>query len=258
MKYRSARTDMAREIYEDEWDSIILRDDEIKFSGGGFRIEEILVDEDGGRYVTLTSSKLLSKLTIGESLLLAEVLAKELRALCGRSARVTVVGIGNRDMTVDSLGVRTAEFVSPLADEPSLTVMIPGTEAATGIPTFESVKAIAACIAPSTVIAVDALAARDPLRLGSSVQLSNLGITPGAGLGRRSGGLSRKTLGIPVISIGVPTVIASDILTGKTDDEDSTAERYYVALSETDAVVDNAARIIARAIEKAFEKKDYN
>ena len=60
---------------------------------------------------------------------------------------------------------------------------------------------------PDAVIAVDAVAAREPGRLCRTVQLSTAGIVPGSGVGNARSGISRETLGIPVLAVGVPTVM---------------------------------------------------
>ena len=57
------------------------------------------------------------------------------------------------------------------------------------------------------LIAIDALAAGDPERVGTTVQICDSGISPGSGVSNRRKELSRRTLGIPVIAIGVPTVV---------------------------------------------------
>jgi spore protease len=44
-------------------------------------------------------------------------------------------------------------------------------------------------------------------RLCRTIQLSNTGIVPGAGVGHRREALNKETLGVPVIAVGVPTVV---------------------------------------------------
>ena len=54
---------------------------------------------------------------------------------------------------------------------------------------------------------VDALASRKLSRLGKTIQLSDTGISPGAGVGNNRARIDEETLGIPVIAIGIPTVV---------------------------------------------------
>lgn len=62
------------------------------------------------------------------------------------------------------------------------------------------------------MIVIDALASRSIERISSTVQLSDTGIVPGAGVGNTRNEISQKTLGIPVIAIGIPTVVETAVL----------------------------------------------
>ena len=77
----------------------------------------------------------------------------------------------------------------------------------TGIETAEIVRAISAELRPAAIIAVDALACNDISRLGTTIQLTDTGISPGSGVSNRRMELSEKLFGIPVIAVGVPTVV---------------------------------------------------
>ena len=77
----------------------------------------------------------------------------------------------------------------------------------TGIETIEIIKGVVEKIKPAAVIAIDALASRSTARVGTTIQISDTGIEPGAGVGNRRKGITEETLDIPVIAVGVPTVI---------------------------------------------------
>ena len=83
----------------------------------------------------------------------------------------------------------------------------PGVLGNTGIETIEIIKGVVDKIKPGAVIAIDALASRSAARVGTTLQISDTGIEPGAGVGNRRKGITEKTLDIPVIAVGVPTVI---------------------------------------------------
>ncbi len=55
----------------------------------------------------------------------------------------------------------------------------------TGIESGEAVFGIVQQVKPAVVIAVDTLAAGDPARMATTVQLGNTGIAPGGGVGNR-------------------------------------------------------------------------
>ena len=72
---------------------------------------------------------------------------------------------------------------------------------------MEIVKGIVENIKPKLIIVIDSLCSKSIERISSTVQLSDTGIVPGAGVGNTRNEISIKTLGIPVIAIGVPMVV---------------------------------------------------
>ncbi len=93
-----------------------------------------------------------------------------------------------------------------------VSAVAPGVLGTTGIETLEILKGIVDNIHPKLIIVIDALASRSIERISSTVQLSDTGIVPGAGVGNTRAELSVKTLGIPVIAIGIPTVVETAVL----------------------------------------------
>lgn len=129
---------------------------------------------------------------------------------------VLVLGLGNRQVTPDALGPRTADMVlgtRALLDSVGLSGLrrvmtaAPGVYGSTGIEAGEAVKGLVRELHPELIIAVDALCARDFTRIASTVQLSDSGIQPGSGVGNHRAELSRDSLGVPVLAIGVPMVV---------------------------------------------------
>jgi len=57
------------------------------------------------------------------------------------------------------------------------------------------------------VVAVDALASREPARICTAIQLADTGIIPGSGVHNSRAAFDRQTLGVPVVAVGVPTVV---------------------------------------------------
>ena len=73
-------------------------------------------------------------------------------------------------------------------------------------------------VKPSLVIAIDALCSRRMERVNNTIQMTDTGITPGAGIGTRRMAVDEETLGVPVVAIGVPTVIDAATIAGDTID----------------------------------------
>lgn len=196
----------------------------------------------------------------------------------GREVTVLVIGLGNWDITPDSLGPRavarimvTRHLMQMIPDQidervRSICALSPGVLGITGIETAEIIRGVVERIKPDILIAIDALAARSINRLGTTVQLSDAGIHPGSGVGNHRMALNRETLGIPVLSIGVPLVvyagtIARDVIetlggiqeSQQIDDAveqvlHGTDMELMVTPKEVDQLVEDASRIVATGI----------
>lgn len=179
-----------------------------------------------GRYVTVDAPELLDRpreLARG----IAEAAANELSAMLERekSDRILVIGLGNREVTPDSLGPRVIdellitrhvkEFLPEIFEFPvrSVAALAPGVMGTTGIETLEIIKGMISRIQPSLLIVIDSLASRRAARISTTIQISDAGIEPGSGVGNVRAGINRNSIGIPVISIGVPMVVYASTIT---------------------------------------------
>lgn len=172
-----------------------------------------------GRYATLTFSA--ANLLGGEALTaLEERLMTLLLDTVPRSAtRILIVGLGNRRLTVDSIGPKTAEAVTATAalrGTPSegllngirqLSVFCPDVFGETGMEAAGLVKSAVSLTRAEAVIAIDAMASSHPKHLLRAIELADTGTVPGAGVGNRRAPLSRDTVGVPVTAIGIPTMM---------------------------------------------------
>ncbi len=182
-----------------------------------------------GTYVTIESDAMTDACgSARESILLSisEQLQKMIKGM--KQKNVLVVGLGNRDVTSDSLGPRMMDALivtRHLRQEfgvhfmrknkyGCVSAIAPGVMAQTGIETYELLKCVVDQIEPDLVVAVDALASRSVRRLCTTVQITDTGIAPGAGVGNRRKALTCKSLGVPVVAIGVPTVVDAGTIIG--------------------------------------------
>ena len=141
---------------------------------------------------------------------------------------VMVVGLGNRDVTVDALGPNVVdnltitrhmmkEYGKAAFDKKKVHMvsgLVPGVMAKTGMESQEIIKGVVEKTKPDVVIVVDALAARSTRRLNRTIQLTNTGIHPGSGVGNHRNAITEEALGVPVIAIGVPTVVDAATIVG--------------------------------------------
>ena len=175
-----------------------------------------------GNYITIDVKKL--KLAGEDDIQKAsEVVSKELRNLIDKHIQkqeeILVVGLGNVYVTPDSLGPKVINeidvtrhlinYLPQYVEEGTRPVcaVAPGVLGTTGIETMEILKGIVDNTKPKLVMVIDALASRSIERISSTIQISDTGIVPGAGVGNTRKEISQSTLGIPVIAIGVPTVV---------------------------------------------------
>lgn len=174
---------------------------------------ERAIGKPAGEYVTVSFGRLW--LADEEQQRLAEeVIADELRRMAERAApgagSVLVAGLGNRQLTVDAIGPDTVEGITVTRhlreSEPALfealgqkcvSALSPGVLGQTGMESAALLESAVKETGAGLVIAVDALAARSPDRLCSTVQLTDAGICPGSGVGNARRAVSAETLGVP-------------------------------------------------------------
>ncbi len=121
---------------------------------------------------------------------------------------------------------------------------------------MEIIKGIVDNIKPKLIIVIDSLCSKSIERISSTVQLSDTGIVPGAGVGNKRNEISINTLGIPVIAIGVPMVV--DVATIAVDSIDIFLEKLQND-GETNEYLDKIKNVDKyNMIKEALIPKDYN
>ncbi len=276
------RTDLAieaQELFESSTEgqtslSGVIASEEIE---DGFSIHRVdIVDKEGatalgkpcGTYFTLTTTPFTTReehsFPQGVDIL-GKLLSTLLQDL-PPTAPVLVVGLGNRAITPDALGplvwehtLITRHLVTGAAEHfgemRSVSAIAPGVLGTTGVETGEVVSSLVQSLAPSCVIAVDALASRSVERLCNTVQLSDTGISPGSGVGNHRSALNWETLGIPVIAIGVPTVVDGGTLAADLLDLDvppQQTQSLFVTPRDIDRQVADFAKFIGYGINTAL------
>ena len=236
-----------------------------------------LLKKPVGTYITVELPPLTDSIRDTDSRVKA--LSEEIRRLLPVNGLVLIAGLGNVEITPDALGPKAASKVlatrhiqgeiarsTGLDKLRAVAVVNTGVTGQTGIETGELLQGVIKNIRPSAVIAVDALASRRLERLGCTVQISDTGIAPGAGVGNRRIRIDQDTMGVPVIAVGVPTVV--DALTLAFDLLDISDEKEGRELSdavspqgrsmvvtpkEIDLLIDRAAHLISLAINMALQ-----
>lgn len=238
-----------------------------------------------GNYITIE----VPGLKLGDPQLHAEVskiLAAEIKKMIPQGpGPALVVGLGNWNVTPDSLGPKTVG--QTLATRHMIQIMpeqidkrlrpvctiAPGVLGTTGIESGEIVKGVVDNVRPKVVIAIDSLASLKTERIGTSIQLADTGISPGGGIGNRRPGLSQENLGVPVLAIGIPLVVyAATIVadaveatlkenlvyknTGGLQDVKNAAQNnmgnLVVTPKEIDGLIDDTSKVVADSLNLAL------
>ena len=207
-----------------------------------------------------------------------KTIGKEIRRLLPVNGLLLVAGLGNENITPDSLGPKTGGRVlatrhisGELARSSGLDRLRPVAvinTGQTGIETGEYILSVVKRIKPNAVVAIDALASRRIERLGRTVQISDAGISPGAGVGNHRTRINQETLGVPVIAIGVPTVVDARTFADDLLGADEMRRGFSYAQSqpmiviprEIDLLTERASRLLGfslnAAMQNSFELKD--
>lgn len=230
----NVRTDLAvdaRELAAKQYPDSIPGVDEEVSEKDGIKVTRlnVLTDEGSqaigrikGHYVTLEVPGLRNGDT-GLQERVTEAFAREFEdflTLIGiqKKDTVLIVGLGNWNVTPDSLGplvvenvLVTRQYFELMPDQVApgyrqISAIAPGVLGITGIESSEIVQGIVDRTKPDLIIAIDALASRSLERVNTTIQIADIGIHPGSGIGNKRRGLTKEVLGVPCIAIGVPTV----------------------------------------------------
>lgn len=162
------------------------------------------------------------------SQVVADVLSRMVKIEVQKTA--LVVGLGNWKVTPDALGPKVTEgimvtrhlkTVMPEVMDDSVRPVCsiaPGVLGITGVETVEIIRGLVQRVKPDVVICIDALAARRVERVNTTIQISDTGISPGAGVGNNRKQINEDNLGVKVIAIGVPTVVDAVTIANDTID----------------------------------------
>ena len=239
----NVRTDLAveaKEMYTEDNNSEIDGVSVEELEDEGTKITKVsILNEDGakkmgkpvGTYITLD----IPEFTAYDGGLMDDVskaLGRTLKRLINMKDDMLalVVGLGNWKVTPDALGPKVTEGimvtrhlkdVMPDVIDDSVykvAAIAPGVLGVTGVETGEIIKGLVEKIKPDVVVCIDALASRKIDRVNRTIQISDTGISPGAGVGNNRMRINEESLGVKVIAIGVPTVVDAATIANDTID----------------------------------------
>lgn len=224
----SLRTDLLIDAVE-KFENATIRVNERKEDDIVINETEVLEDNDikkKGKYVTISFNDVTDHHNF---LRVQNVFTREIKKIITslnlkQDYKTLVVGLGNRNSTPDSLGVKVCDNIivtrhlftleEASSNYGNVAVFTPNVMGNTGIEAEEIIKGIIKMIDVDLLVVVDALASSNIERVNKTIQITDTGISPGSGVGNYRKEVSKDALGIPVIAIGVPTVVdATTIVT---------------------------------------------
>lgn len=219
----SFRTDFASERVKEGLKNDVVEIEKIEEQFCDVQIIRVLKEDEimksqKGTYISIMYDELIKE-EIQQNV--SEVVTKQLSNLIKinnlEKKKCLLVGLGNRNVVADALG---SEVISKIIvtshlfkyenveeDVSNVSAIAPGVMGQTGIETFEIVEGICSNIKPDFVIIIDALATRSMDRINKMIQISDVGIAPGSGVGNHRMAINQESLGVPVFAIGVATVV---------------------------------------------------
>lgn len=171
---------------------------------------------------------------------LESVFKKELSAFLKQenllNKNVLVVGLGNSNVTSDSLGIKVVNNIN--IKENKVYALKPSVKGLTGIDTFDIINGVVKEINVDYLILIDSLKTSNLLNLNKIIQITNTFIKPGSGVNSNNKKISKETINKKIIVIGVPTVINIDNL--------------LVSEINIDDIIDKLSVVISNGINKSL------
>lgn len=221
LKNFSLRTDLLIDEVENIEEDIITKENR---KINNVEIDVIKVKEDNlvkrkGTYTTISFEDItdFKNFNIVEKIFIDELNKIINEQNLNKDYKVLVIGLGNRNSTPDSLGVKVCDNILVTRhidkldnlgeDYRSVAAFTPNVMGNTGLDAQDIIKGILTETKFDLLIIVDALASSKIERVNKTIQLTDTGIYPGSGVGNHRKEISKNTMEIPVIAIGVPTVV---------------------------------------------------
>lgn len=228
------RTDLAVETSEGKKDREELSGIRVdkKKAGDDIVITQVNIDtqkaaktagKPKGCYITIEAEQMLEE-DGGCHREVSKVFSEQLKQFLPKdysNSKILIVGLGNREVTPDALGPKVLDhlfitrhlikeygkYLLEFDKCCSVSGIVPGVMAQTGMETVEIMKGVVEETKPDFVVVIDALAARSIKRLNRTIQITDTGIVPGSGVGNYRNAINQEHLGVPVIAVGIPTVV---------------------------------------------------
>ena len=222
------RTDLAVELLDQFSKKTKVKEeviDSVKITSVLIAKEDaVKIGKADGHYMTLEFGDIRNN-NISKKVI--DILKDKLKLFVKNKNKILIVGLGNDKSTPDALGPLTLKYIlvnAPLIDmgysndSVKTYAFEPSVMGKTGIETSDIIKLLVGHIKPDLVLIVDALASSSVERLNHTIQINNVGIMPGSGVGNKRKEITKNNLGVDIVALGVPTVVDSATIVSDTID----------------------------------------
>ena len=222
------RTDLAVELLDQFSKKTKVKEeviDSVKITSVLIAKEDaVKIGKADGHYMTLEFGDIRDN-NISKKVI--DILKDKLKLFVKNKNKILIVGLGNDKSTPDALGPLTLKYIlvnAPLIDmgysndSVKTYAFEPSVMGKTGIETSDIIKLLVGHIKPDLVLIVDALASSSVERLNHTIQINNVGIMPGSGVGNKRKEITKNNLGVDIVALGVPTVVDSATIVSDTID----------------------------------------
>lgn len=221
------------------------------------------LDKDIGSYSTIFCEE-YNYLTNENFDFLTSLLTNEINKILNKAInkanlKFFVVGLGNGDITADSLGVRVVNKIISTSlniNNGSLSnknfgdvfSLAPSVASKNGMYTLSVIKSIVNELKPDIVIVVDSLSCKNIKYMCKTFQVNNCGLTPGCEIDNKQPKINYEELNIPVLSVGSPVVTNAKNITRKFNED------LIITLKDIDIIINKLADVIAFSLNKVIHK----
>ena len=159
--------------------------------------------------------------------------------------KVLVVGLGNKNVLADSIGVSVTDKViatnqyQDFLTIPKIALFNPSVTEKTGISSYKLIEMVVHSLKPDVIIMIDSLLTKERTYLNQAIEINDTGIIPGSVL-NSSKEITKKTFQIPVLSIGIPCVWENS--------------KGFFTTTTIQEVLDASSNIIANSLNTLFLK----
>lgn len=170
-----------------------------------------------------------------------------------------IVGLGNNDYTADSIGPKTLKHIKVNTyleslgieiDKNKVSILEPGVLGETGIESKRIIESVVEEINPDIVILIDSFVSDDISNLNKTIEITDLGITPGSGLFAINKEINKNTLGVPIIVIGVTSAVEIKFENKKK------MTFYLLSTNDIDKYVSQISKVIGESINEVIYDLD--